>query len=217
MYRRLTIPDVLKDLGISEEQFESSCQDSRYGDFILTDAIRPLTILPITGYKFSYAIGTEADTEEVVPLMCAAASAEKVFRVFMECVDLSEDIVSLNAGFCDMDNVFHSYVREDMLLSELKPMLSYFRKMLTHDGFVTIAVVSNDDYGISLDDHKIIRIYGETVFEQYEDVMNRHDIFENRSMQFIDDGEHLHSSAVGELERLDEFLGATGLEKERRE
>lgn len=213
MYRRLTNPEILKDLGITKDQFEASCRDSRYGNFILTDAIRPLSILPMSGYKFSFAIGTEADPEELVPLMSAAVSAEKVFRVFMECLDLSEDIVSLNVRFCDMNDVTHSYLREDMLLSELKPMLSYFKKMITHDGFVTLAVVSDDIYAVSIDDHKIIRIYGETIFEQFEDVMNRNDIYENQSLQFVDDGEHLHFSAVGELERLQEFLDAAGLRK----
>ena len=69
---------------LSDEELEAHLGVVRYGDFSLTEAIRPsydLKVVPRTGYRHDMYRDEESKTN--VPVLMAAASREKLFDLFL--------------------------------------------------------------------------------------------------------------------------------------
>src|SRR5262249_51637286 len=63
-------------------------QQNRYGDFLLTGAVRPGPGVPVTpaeGYRLSRF--RDAETQICLPVLGASVSAEKLFDVFLELLE----------------------------------------------------------------------------------------------------------------------------------
>jgi hypothetical protein len=70
---------------VSEEQLEAHLDVARYGDFVLTDAVRPsydLQVVPNRGYR--HDTYHDAESRSSVPVIMAAASREELFDLFRE-------------------------------------------------------------------------------------------------------------------------------------
>ena len=64
-------------LNVSEEQLEAHLNIARYGNFMLTDAVRPsydLQVVPSSGYR--HDVYQDADTGIKIPVLMGAASGE---------------------------------------------------------------------------------------------------------------------------------------------
>ena len=73
---------------LSEEELEAHLGVARYGNFTLTDAVRPsydLKVVPTQGYRHDRYHDEEAKTS--VPVLMAAASSDCLFEVFMDLLD----------------------------------------------------------------------------------------------------------------------------------
>ena len=71
----------------SHEQLDEHLKKSKYGDFQLTDAVRPsldVRIRPTQGYR--HDVYVDEQTGAKVPVIMAAASREILFQVFMQLV-----------------------------------------------------------------------------------------------------------------------------------
>ena len=71
-------------------------QVDRYGDFWLTEAIRPsldLQVVPREGYRLDTYRDERAGIE--VPVLVAAVSRERLFDVFLELLDPLGDLVDV--------------------------------------------------------------------------------------------------------------------------
>src|SRR5258708_36683728 len=72
---------------LSEEQLEAHMKIARYGNFLLTDAIRPsfdLQIVPAAGYRHDVYRDMEAGV--AIPVMMASASRSGLFDVFLDLI-----------------------------------------------------------------------------------------------------------------------------------
>ena len=72
----------------SEEELEAHLGVARYGDFRLTDAIRPsydLQVVPRQGYRHDFY--RDERNHSQVPVLMGAVSNESLFEVFMDLLD----------------------------------------------------------------------------------------------------------------------------------
>src|SRR5262245_3619169 len=68
----------------------------RYGDFLLTDAVRPsldLQVVPREGFRIETYRDDQADLE--VPVLAAAVSREKLFDVFLALLEPLGEVVDV--------------------------------------------------------------------------------------------------------------------------
>src|SRR4030043_142166 len=73
---------------LSEEELEAHLGVSRYGNFTLTDAVRPsydLQVIPCQGYR--HDTYRDEENKTTVPVLMGAASKEVLFEVFMDILD----------------------------------------------------------------------------------------------------------------------------------
>ena len=81
---------------LSEDELESHLGVSRYGDFQLTDAIRPsydLKVVPCQGYRHdSYR---DEQNRTTVPVLMAACSRDRLFDLFMDVLEPLGNVVDV--------------------------------------------------------------------------------------------------------------------------
>ena len=95
---------------LSEEELESHLKIARYGDFMLTDAVRPsydLEVKPSRGYRHDTYHDEQSKVD--VPVLMAAASEERLFEVFIDLLDplgMNVDVVLETSHTNESSGVF---------------------------------------------------------------------------------------------------------------
>ena len=118
----------------------------RYGDFLLTDAIRPsvdLQVVPCQGFRVDTYQDEDAGLE--VPVLAAAVSREGLFDLLLELLDPLGEVVDvvLETSHDSEDSNHHDLHREDIDLPVLKSYLCDYEDLLLNDGCTGIAVISS--------------------------------------------------------------------------
>mgnify|MGYP003515121661 FL=1 len=83
-----TPPGVSSFRDLSEEQLDAHMSVARYGDFTLTDAVRPaynLNIIPRTGYRNEWYV--DQDSGARIPVLMTSITREKIFDTFLSLLD----------------------------------------------------------------------------------------------------------------------------------
>lgn len=200
---------------LSEEDLEAHLGVVRYGDFFLTDAIRPsydLQVVPCQGYRHDAYHDEESRT--TVPVLMGAASNQHLFEVFMDLLDplgFEVDVVletshnRQNRGHVDL-------YREHIDLPVLKSVLWDFEDLLLNDGCTGIAVLNPSvPQEVQFDEHKLLIVYGEHL-EEFEKVFRSRDVQCDDQMKFITEAEHVHSSSDEYSERFEELKMRLGMD-----
>ena len=81
---------------MNQKKLASHLEIDRYGDFWLTEAIRPsldLQVIPRSGYRLDTYRDAKAGIE--VPVLVAAISREQLFEVFLDLLDPLGDTVDV--------------------------------------------------------------------------------------------------------------------------
>ena len=194
-------------------QLESHLEVDRYGDFLLTDAVRPsfdLKIVPRQGYRHDTYV--DSDTKARVPVLMISASKENLFEIFIDLLDpLGESIDVVLETSHDRNQGGHSDLyREHIDLPVLKSTLYDFEEMLTDDGCTGIAVLNPGvPMEVQFDEHKLLIVYGADL-SQFETVLRDHGIEQDDSIKFITEAEHVHATSENfgdEFEQLKSRLG----------
>ena len=76
---------------LSEAQLDAHMSVARYGDFTLTDAVRPsynLDIVPRTGYRNEWYV--DQDSGARIPVLMTAVTRERLFDTFLSLLDPPE-------------------------------------------------------------------------------------------------------------------------------
>jgi len=188
-------------------------QVDRYGDFLLTDAIRPaphLPVVPREGFRLDVYRDSRAQVE--VPVLAAAVSREKLFDVFLALVEVlgqTVDVVLETSHHTD-GATHRDLLREEIDLPVLLSYLCEFENLLLNDGCTGVAVIAGSRLAeVQFDEHKLLVIYAHDL-EPYEGILRQAGLVRDDRLKLITEGEHLHStepSHAGEFERLCSRIG----------
>ncbi len=202
---------------LSEEELETHLGVSRYGDFALTDAVRPsydLQVVPSQGYRHDYY--RDEQNHGSVPVVMAAVSHEHLFETFMELIDPLGFTVNVvletshsrhNKGHTDL-------YREHIDMPVLKSILWDYEDMLVNDGCTGLAVLNPEiPQEVQFDEHKLLIVYGEQL-RDYESIFREHTVNCNEQIRFITEAEHVHSSSDAYARQFDELRMRLGMDED---
>jgi hypothetical protein len=200
---------------LSEEQLEAHLKICRYGNFELTDAVRPsfdLQVVPSQGYRHDCFSDEEARVR--VPVLMAAASKDELFETFLELLDplgMEVDVVLETSHERDSKGHVDLY-REHIDLPVLKSMLYDYEDLLLNDGCTGIAVLNpNMPLEVQFDEHKLLIAYGQDL-SMFEEVLRSRRLPCNDQMKFITEAEHVHSSSDQYQRQFEELKTRLGMD-----
>ena len=200
---------------LSEEELEAHLSVARYGDFVLSDAVRPsfdLKVIPSQGYRHDVYRDEESKTS--VPVLMAAVSREILFDVFMDLLDpLGGEVDAVIETSHERGNVGHvDLYRDHIDMPVLKSILWDFEEMLCNDGCTGIAILNPAaPQEVQFDEHKLLIVYGSTLTE-FERILDDRGVMCDESMKFITEAEHVHSSCEKFGEQFDELKMRLGMD-----
>ena len=198
---------------VTDKPMADHLKVERYGDFWLTDAIRPgqgLRVVPREGYRIDTF--RDAQVKFEVPVLAAAVSRERLFEVFLDLLDPLGEVVDvvMETSHDSQGNQHQDLFREGMDLPVLKSHCCDYEELLMHDGCTGIAVMSTEGAKeVQFDEHKLLVVYASDL-KPFEAVMFEHGIRKLDRMKLITESEHLHSTAPayrGQFEQLCFRLG----------
>jgi len=200
---------------LSEEELEAHLGVCRYGDFSLTEAIRPsydLQVVPSQGYRHDSYRDEQARTS--VPVLMAAVSHEKLFEVFMELIEplgTVVDVVLETSHNRDLRGHLDLY-REHIDMPVLKSILWEYEELLLNDGCTGIAVLNPGiPQEVQFDEHKLLIVYG-TPLDEFEGVFRDRRVPKDDQMKFITEAEHVHSSSDQLARQFEELQTRLGMD-----
>ena len=169
----------------------------RYGDFQLTDAIRPsldLQVVPRQGYRVERYQDPWARVQ--VPVLAASVSRERLFDVFLGLLDplgAAVDVV-LETSHDSGGSRHRDLLREEIDLPVLLSHFWDFEELLLNDGCTGVAVVGLDEpVEVQFDEHKLLMVYARDL-KPFEQVLRQEGVRRDDRMRLITEGEHLHTS-----------------------
>lgn len=199
---------------LSEDDLEAHMRISQYGDFRLTEAVRPsydLQVTPVQGYRFDTYRDEQSKVD--VPVLMASASSELLFDLLLDSLDplgSNVDVVletshSQRGGHRDL-------YREHIDLPVLKSILWDYEEMLLNDGCMGLAVINPETpQEVQFDEHKLLIYYGEPL-EAFEDVLRSRGLRPLEGLRFITEAEHVHSSRDEFRREFDELKTNLGID-----
>ena len=200
---------------LSEEELEAHLGVSRYGNFNLTDAVRPsydLQVVPCQGYRHdSYR---DDETSSTVPVLMGAASREQLFEVFMDLLEPLGTVVDvvLETSHSREQTGHTDLYREHIDMPVLKSILWEFEDMLLNDGCIGLAVLNPGiPQEVQLDEHKLLIIYGENQ-TPFEAILRDRGVEMDDQIKFITEAEHVHSSSDDYARQFDELKTRLGMD-----
>lgn len=198
---------------VSEAELEAHLGVSKYGDFELSDAVRPsynLEVVPSAGFR--HDVYRDEENHANVPVLMAAVTRSRLMDSFMSLIEGLGDTVDVvletshghqAAGHTDL-------YREHIEMPILQSTLWDFEELLLNDGCTGIAVLNpRIPQEVQLDEHKLLIVYGKDL-KNYERVLHDHCVPCREDMRFITEAEHVHSTCeryVEEFEQLKMRLG----------
>jgi len=188
---------MAQGVSMTSDQLAAHLRVDRYGDFVLTDAIRPAPHLPITPREgFRLDVFRDARAGLTVPVVAAAVSKEKLFDLFLDLLGPLGEVVDLvletshaseGAGHRDL-------FREHIDLPVLQSTFLDFEDLLLNDGCTGTAVISTaGPMEVQFDEHKLLVVYARDL-EPFERVLLQHGVGRDDGLKLITEGEHLHST-----------------------
>lgn len=182
---------------MKDDRLAAHLRVDRYGDFWLTDAIRPSLdrqVVPRQGFRIDTYRDKRAGFQ--VPVLAASVSRERLFEVFLDLLDPLGDVVDvvLETSHESEGSNHHDLYREHIDLPVLKSHLCDFEELLLHDGCTGIAVISTErPMEVQFDEHKLLVIYARAL-RPFQDILEGSGLDRDDKMKLITEGEHLHST-----------------------
>ena len=200
---------------LSDSQLESHLEIDRYGDFTLTDAVRPsydLKVVPTQGYRHDTYVDSE--TKARVPVLMISVSKEDLFETFMDLLDpLGENIDVVLETSHDRNRGGHTDLyREHIDMPVLKSTLYDFEEMLIDDGCTGVAVLNPGvPMEVQFDEHKLLIVYGADL-TAFEAVLEDHGIKCVDGIKFITEAEHVHATSERYADEFEQFRSRLGMD-----
>jgi hypothetical protein len=185
----------------------------QYGDFRLTEAIRPapdVPVVPRQGYRRETY--RDAKAKWRVPVLAASVSRENLFELFLALLDPLGPIVDvvLETSHESRKGGHHDLFRERIDLPVLSSHLYDYEDLLLNDGCTGVAVIGiNGPMEVQFDEHKLLIVYAHDL-KPFEAILEQAGLERDDGMKLITEGEHLHTTEphyAAEFEQLCYRLG----------
>ena len=201
---------------LSQEQVDAHLRFGRYGDFLLTDAVRPsvcLEVIPREGYRRDVYCDPESGNK--MPVLAASISAERLFDVFMDLLDpLGDDVDVVMESSHESEPGSHADMyREHIDTVILKSTLFDYESLLLNDGCAGLAALNpNGPMEVQFDEHKLLFVYAHDL-EPFEEVLLQYGLRRDDTLKFISEAEHLHSTDDEHRDQFEELLYRLGIDR----
>jgi len=182
---------------LSQDQLDAHLRVGRYGNFALTDAVRPsfgLEIVPREGYRRD--IYRDPETGNTMPVLAASVSSESLFEVFMALLDpLGDEVdVVMESSHESEPGAHADLYRERIDTVILKSHLYDYEELLLNDGCTGLAALNpGGPMEVQFDEHKLLFVYAHDL-EPFEEVLIEAGLKRDDTLKFISEAEHLHST-----------------------
>ncbi|WP_437192064.1 hypothetical protein [Planctomicrobium sp. SH527] len=204
-------------IGISDQQLEEHLDIARYGSFLLTDAVRPsfdLAVVPSAGWRRDNYRDKETGID--VPVIMVSQTREKLFDLFIDLLEpLGDEVdVVLETSHDNRRGEHEDLYREQIDLPILKSLLYDFEDNILNDGCLGIAVLNaRVPMEVQFDEHKLLIMYGHDL-EPFEEILRSHGLRQSRTLKFITEAEHIHSSTDDMTDRFAELRYQLGVDED---
>lgn len=182
---------------MNSDQLAAHLRVNRYGDFLLTDAIRPALRVPVVPREgFRLDVYRDAKSRLQVPVLASAVSREKLFDVFLSLLGPLGPVVDvvLETSHDSGTGTHKDLLREGIDFPVLASHLCEFEELLLHDGCAGVAVISTiGPMEVQFDEHKLLVVYAHDL-EPFEQVLRQAGVPRDDRLKLITEGEHLHST-----------------------
>ena len=182
---------------LSDEELRTHLGIATYGEFDLTDAIRPsydLQITPRQGFRFDEYVDDVSGVR--TPVIMASATRYRLMELFLELIEPLGAIVDVVLETSHHSGSHHEDLyREHIDMPVLKSILWEFEDLLLNDGCTGEAVMNPAKrQEVQLDEHKLLIMYGEPL-KPFQRVLIGGDVYPDPEIRFITEAEHVHSSS----------------------
>jgi hypothetical protein len=199
---------------VNNQSLADHLKVARYGDFLLTDAVRPaphLPVVPRQGYRRDVYRDPRSRLE--VPVLAASVSAERLFDLFLAllaplgpAVDVVLETSHHNDGAAHRD-----LLREGIDLPVLMSHFCDFEELLLHDGCTGVAVIATGaPMEVQFDEHKLLVVYAHDL-DPFEAILAEAGITRDGGLKLITEGEHLHASEPRFAGAFEQFCARVGV------
>jgi hypothetical protein len=199
---------------VNVKKLTAHLQVDRYGDFWLTEAIRPsldLQVVPRQGFRRDIYRDVRVGIE--VPVLVAAVSRERLFDLFLDLLDPLGDAVDvvLETSHASEGASHQDLYREQIDLPIFKSYCCDFEELLLNDGCTGVAVIgTSGPMEVQFDEHKLLVVYARQL-EPFERVVREAGVPRDDQMKLITEGEHLHSSEPRHAAEFEQFCYRLGV------
>jgi hypothetical protein len=200
---------------LSGEELEAHLGVARYGDFELSDAVRPsynLEVVPSAGFR--HDTYHDEENKSQVPVLMAAVTQSLVMDTFMALIENLGDTVDvvLETSHGNGSQGHTDLYREHIDMPILQSTLWDFEDLLVNDGCTGIAVLNPRlPQEVQLDEHKLLIVYGKDL-RKYELAMVDNHVPCREDMRFITEAEHVHSTCERYVEEFAELRIRLGMD-----
>ena len=199
---------------MSSEKLAAHLRVDRYGDFLLTDAVRPAQHLPVVPRQgFRLDVYRDASARLQVPVLAAAVSRERLFDVFLELLlPLGNTVDVVLETSHHSDGAGHrDLFREHIDLPVLMSHFCDFEDLLLNDGCTGVAVISTTEpMEVQFDEHKLLVVYARDL-EPFERVLRQAGVGRDDTLKLITEGEHLHSTEPHHADAFEQLCTRVGI------
>ncbi|MFH1670957.1 MAG: hypothetical protein ABIA92_05245 [Patescibacteria group bacterium] len=205
--------------GLTEEELEAHLGMSRYGDFELTEAVRPpydLQVVPSRGYRHDAYRDKEQGT--VIPVLMASETRAKLFELFLKLTEPLGEIVDVvletSHKMRSNESGHEDLYREHIDAPVLQSILCDYQDLLTNDGCTGIVVLHPElTREVQFDEHKLLIVYPNGL-SGFEEIL-RSQLECREEMKFIldEECEHVHSSRDRYKMQFDELKTRLGIDE----
>jgi hypothetical protein len=199
---------------VKADQLQTHLQTNRYGDFCLTEAVRPAPGVPVVPRQ-AYRVGIYRNPKAglKVPVLAASVSREKLFEVFLALLDPIDEVVDvvLESSHASADGQHRDFHRTHIDRPVLQSYLFDFEDLLVDDGCTGIAVLATSGpIELQFDEHKSLIIYARDL-QPFARILQEHNITRDDRLQLISEGEHLHGCEPRHYEQFEELCCRLGV------
>jgi hypothetical protein len=187
---------------------------SRYGDFSLTDAIRPALEVPIRprqGYRVQ--VFRDRQKQFRLPMLSAAVSSELLFDAFLALIKPLGEVVhvvlesSHGAASDRHTDLRRNHIDAPVLASHF----CEFEDLLLNDGCTGVAVLSaRRPVEVQFDEHKLLTVYAPDL-KPFRRALRDLGIRRRKLLPLISEAEHLHHSTDDYAEQFKQLCLRVGV------